>query len=306
MYKLLTTARGCDDLSIGFHRSRNRRQRELTNNKNINGKYLVKNQLKDIFGFAQHQLKGTYGLGYILTLTRNNDSAVLNKDNASSNAKIKINFIHCFVPHYTPSIGQQALLFKQIPTSKTPTKPEFPERSIFMKEANTQSLWNFELGTQEGTNVPIWIFAGFQQMDRQDSQNLNNDTFHRPPVGSAHVAIGTERYPDNSLFLNYDEGDYSQGYGQKNKAFKALTQDDILQPYISEDDFRSTNDGDNIGYGLYAFDLLYQKNYESSQPIKVESNFYGVIPANVYGYALALTNRLVSISSDGQRMFDLG
>ena len=33
MYKLLTTARGCDGLHIGFHRDRDTRQRELINNK---------------------------------------------------------------------------------------------------------------------------------------------------------------------------------------------------------------------------------------------------------------------------------
>ena len=174
-----------------------------------------------------------------------------------------------------------------------------------MKQVNTQNFWNFELGTQEGINVPIWIFTGFQQMDGQNSQNLNNDTFYRPAVTSAHVVIGRERYPDNSLLLNYDDDDYSQGYGQIKEAFKAITQDDILQPYIPEHDFRSSNDGDNIGYGLYALDIRYQKNYESSQPIKVEFKFDGVVPASLYGYALVLTKRLVSISSDGQRMFDL-
>ena len=30
---------------------------------------------------------------------------------------------------------------------------------------NIQSVWNIELGTQEGINVPIWIFVGFEQMD---------------------------------------------------------------------------------------------------------------------------------------------
>ena len=34
MYKQLTSSRGSDDLSIGIDRSRVRRQRELTNNKN--------------------------------------------------------------------------------------------------------------------------------------------------------------------------------------------------------------------------------------------------------------------------------
>ena len=174
-----------------------------------------------------------------------------------------------------------------------------------MKEVNTQNLWNFELGSQEGVNIPIWIFEAFQQSDRQNSQNLNNDTFYRPLVTSAQCIIGTEKYPDTSILLNYNDDDYSQGYGQIKEAFKALTKDNLLQPYISDVDFRSSNDGDNIGYNIYAFDIRYQKNFESSQPIKVEFKFDGVVPAGIYGYALVLTNKLISMSSDGQRMFDL-
>ena len=83
MYKLLTSARGCDDLSNCFDRSRDRRQRELTNNKNIKGNFHARINIKDIFGFAEHQEKGTCGLGYKLTLTRKTDNAVLNKGNAT-------------------------------------------------------------------------------------------------------------------------------------------------------------------------------------------------------------------------------
>ena len=64
MYKLLTSSKDGDDLSIGFDRDRGRRKRELTNNKNIKGKYHTRIYLKDIFGFAEYQEKGTYGLGY--------------------------------------------------------------------------------------------------------------------------------------------------------------------------------------------------------------------------------------------------
>ena len=64
MYKLLTSSKGSDDLSIGFDRDRGRRQRELTNNKSQKGKYHVRIYLKDVFGFAEYQKKGTYGLGY--------------------------------------------------------------------------------------------------------------------------------------------------------------------------------------------------------------------------------------------------
>ena len=187
----------------------------------------------------------------------------------------------------------------------TPTLLHYPERSVFMKEVNTQNLWTFELGTQEGINVPIWIFVAFQQNDRQNDQELNNDTFYRPLVTSAQCIIGTEKYPDSGILLNYNDDDYSQGYGQIKEAFKALTKDNILQPYISEHDFRSSNGVNDIGYNIYTFDIRYQKSFESSQPIKVEFKFDGVVPAGIYGYALGLTNKLISISSDGQRMFDL-
>ena len=174
-----------------------------------------------------------------------------------------------------------------------------------MKEVNTQNLWTFELGTQEGINVPIWTFVAFQQNDRQHDQQLNNDTFYRPPVSSARCIIGTEKNSNNAILLNYDGDDYSQGYSQIKEAFKVLTKDNILQPYISEADFRSSNDGNDIGYNIYAFDIRYQKSFENSQPIKVEFKLDGVIPAGIYGYALVLTNKLISITSDGQRMFDL-
>ena len=114
MYKLLTSSKGSDDLSIGFDRDRNRRQRELTNIKTQKRKHHIRIYLKDIFGFAEYQGKGTYGLGYKLTLTRNTDNVVLNKDNAINIGRIKINAIEWYVPHYTPSMQQQSILSKQI------------------------------------------------------------------------------------------------------------------------------------------------------------------------------------------------
>ena len=74
----MTSVKDSDDLSIGCDRDRNRRQPELTKNKNIKGNYHVRIMLKDIFGFVEYQEKTTYGLGYKLIITRNVDNAVLN------------------------------------------------------------------------------------------------------------------------------------------------------------------------------------------------------------------------------------
>ena len=190
-YKLLSSSRDSDDLSIGFDRSRDRRKRELLNNKIQKGKSHLRIYLKDVFGFAEFQEVGTFGLSCRLTLTRNTDNAVLNKNDATKNAKIKINGIEWYVPHYEPSLEEYSKLKTQIKI-KTPTNLHYPERSAFMKEVNTQKFWSFELGTQEGVNVPIWVFVAFQQHDRQHDQTLNNDTFYRMPVTSCQCIIGTE------------------------------------------------------------------------------------------------------------------
>ena len=77
--------------------------------------------------------------------------------------------------------------------NKLPTELQYIERSVFLKEFIIQNLWTFELGNQERINFPIWIFVGFEQKERQNSQILNNDAFYRPPVTSAHCIIGTQK-----------------------------------------------------------------------------------------------------------------
>ena len=167
MYKLLTSSEDSDDLSIGFDRSRNRRGDELTTNKNVKGKFRVRIYLKAVLGLAEHQETGTFGLGYRLILTRNTDNTVLNRDNTTSNAKVKVNALKRCVPNYTPNLEKYIKLMNQI-AKKTPTELDYPEKSVFMKEV----FWTFELGTQEGINVPIWIYVVLQHSDGQHDQNL--------------------------------------------------------------------------------------------------------------------------------------
>ena len=64
-------------------------------------------------------------------------------------------------------------------------------------------------------------------------------------------------------------------------------------------------DGNNYGYNIQVFDIRHQKTFEGGQLLKVEFKLDDVVPAAIYGYALVLTNRLVSIISDGQPMVDL-
>ena len=89
-----------------------------------------------------------------------------------------------------------------------------------MTEMKNQKTWNFQIGAQGGVNLPIWIVIGFQQQKRQDTQDLNNDSFCRLPVTSCHCIIGMENYPGAALLLTYNNDDYSQGYRQIKEALR--------------------------------------------------------------------------------------
>ena len=154
MFKLITSSKNSADLSIGIDGSRIRRKNKLAQNKSVKGKYRLKILPKDVFGFAEHQGKSTYGLGYKLTLTGKKDEAAIDKIGGIADARITIDHIHWYVPHYTPSMQLQIIISKQI-LNKTSTELRYLERSVFVREVNNQNLWNFELGSQENMNVPV-------------------------------------------------------------------------------------------------------------------------------------------------------
>ena len=132
LLKPIFSAKDTDDLSIRLIRDRSRRQVELTNNKYKSGKYHVRIMPKDVFGFVKHQEKATFGIGYKLTLTGNKEDSVLNKAEAITDARIKINNIPWYLTYYTPFIPQQGILSKQI-LSKTLKGLRYFERYVFFE-----------------------------------------------------------------------------------------------------------------------------------------------------------------------------
>ena len=59
--------------------------------------------LTGVFGYALHQEKATYGLGFKLLLPRKIDNSVLNKADATDNDKIKFNGLNGMC-HLTPLV----------------------------------------------------------------------------------------------------------------------------------------------------------------------------------------------------------
>ena len=92
---------------------------------------------KKFLGFAEHQKKGTYGLGFLSTLAINFNKYVLNNAGATVivDAKLVMSCIDLFVPQYTPNVEQWILLSQQS-LSITPTELQYVKRTNFRKYVN--------------------------------------------------------------------------------------------------------------------------------------------------------------------------
>ena len=296
MHKLLTSNQQTSQLMYGFEESQATRRQELTTNKTEKGTFFVRIRLSDIFGFADQE-KITFGLGYTLTLKRNNNNDPIIRDNGVDAAKINIKDISWYIPHYIPSMENQQLVMDQI-LDKDPTELYYMERIVFRKDVNTNNNWTFELGNS-GESTPTFVIVAFQARNKIDSQTHDNAIFDRLPISSGVCKIGSEKYPDDGIECDFDRDKYDQAYSEIENFYLLKSETNLLNPFIELHKFRTS-------YNFYVFDLSKQKDPIGSQPIRLEFKFNAAINvADYIAYALVLTPKLISISSDGQRHFDL-
>ena len=253
-------------------------------------------KLKDLFGFADQE-KITYGLGYTLTLKRNTNNDAILRGAGVDAAKVVVKDISWCIPHYVPSLENQQLVLNQI-LNKDPIELYFTERTVFRKDVNTNSNWTFELGNA-GTSTPTFVIVGFQARNKIVSQVHDNAVFDRLPISNAVCKIGSEKYPDDGIECDYDRDKYDQAYSEIENFYHSNSETNLLNPFIDLHKVRTK-------YNFYVFDLSKQKDHIASQPIRLEVKFIAAIDvSNFIAYALVLTPKLISISSDGQRHFDL-
>ena len=132
-----------------------------------------------------------------------------------------------------------------------------------------------------------------------DSQTHDNATFDRLSISNAVCKIASEKYPDDEIECDYDRDNNDKAYSEIEIFYQLKSETNLLNPFIDLHKFRRR-------YYFYVFDLSKQIDHIASQLIRLEFKFsaaFGV--ADYIAYALVLTPKLISISSDGQRHFDL-
>ena len=139
-------------------------------------------------------------------------------------------------------------------------------------------------------------------------QQQNKDTFSRPSVLKAQYIFGSQKCPSSGKVCNYVVGKCSRAFGLIVSCSLHLAEINILQAYSTEKVFIYPNNypEGNSCFNFRIFDIHHHQDFSSAQPIKVRCDSRLAVQAtNLFGFALLLTNELASVSSDGQRQFDL-
>ena len=108
------------------------------------------------------------------------------------------------------------------------------------------------------------------------------------------------KYPDNEFQVDFNRNKYNEPYNEIRRFYKDYIKGEGA-PYITFKDFKEL-------YNLWVFDLRAQKENPSAQPIRVNFKFragFDHTANNYQAVALVLTQKIISVSSDGQRQFDI-
>ena len=123
--------------------------------------------------------------------------------------------------------------------------------------------------------------------------------FDQIPISNAVCKIGSEKYPDDGKECDYDGDKYDQAYSEIGNFYQLKNETNLLNPFFDLHKFRRS-------YNFYVFDSSKQKDHIASQPIRSEFKFGAAFAvADYVACTLVLTQKLIIISSDGQRHFDL-
>ena len=122
----------------------------------------------------------------------------------------------------------------------------------------------------------------------------------RTDIIEASCNVGTVRYQDHEIQIDFQRNKYNEPYNEVRIFYKDYIKGEGA-PYISFRDFKEL-------YNLHVFVLRTQKDNASAQPIRVDFKLragYYAVATNYQATALVLTQKVISVSSDGVRMFDV-
>src|SRR5688572_3412074 len=260
--------------------------------------------LSHIFGFCEDYDKIVYGLKHTLTLVRkSDDDAIFGAPGADAAAtaaaagKVDVAKISWFMPHVTPSDMERMQLYKTI-ESKAMVPVAYRARQCDTITVPQSTTFSWRLSVKTAPEKPRWVVVGFQT-NRDGDQERNPAIFDHCNLKNMYVMLNQEKYPAIDYDLSFPNQKFSRAYRDAatiSEKFYGMDQL-ITQSNIRQDEYKDL-------YPLMVFDVSKQseKLKSSVVDIQIKAIFNAAVAARTQAYAIIISDKLLKLQSDGQKM----
>jgi hypothetical protein len=254
--------------------------------------------LKHIFGFCENYDKVIYGVKHDLTLRRGDDANALfktsdkdpNQQYKVGDGKITIKRLIWKMTAYKLSDEFKIKLYRQI-KDKIRISIAYMNRQLEQTIMSpNQKFLDWTLTPSSGTQRPRYVILAFQT-GKDNSQLSNNALFDHCNMKNAYIQLNNERYPEQNLQIDFDSNNYAVVYK-------------MMIDYASQTNCAVAYKDYRFLHPIFVFDISRQNERLKDSPIdmKIKAEFNNNIPDNTHAYALILSDRIIQLQSDGEKM----
>ena len=250
--------------------------------------------LEDIFGFCKTFKKVTKNLGFHLTFKTANLQDII-YTSMEDEINVTINSLYLYIPNLRPSVETQ-LMFNEATQKnyKISFDEWYTERRII-----SDLLIQHDLGSAKNLIQPKYLISAHQTNLRTatSDKKINIAIFDNMDIRKFYVEIDGQRYPRDSVLINYEENDYIQQYKDLKLFWKEYIGESILNPLISYPDMKTK-------YPIEIIDLRHQSDHIIPKKIQLFHE-YGTDPDNARLFLILIRRREIELISDGKKVIEV-
>ena len=160
-------------------------------------------------------------------------------------------------------------------------------------------LVQHEIGSAQNVIKPKYMICAHKKNIRTTTpdKKFNIAIFDSMDLRIFYVEIGGQRYPRDSVLINYEENDYIQQYKDLKIFYREYIGEPIINPFISYLDMKTK-------YPIEILDLRHQSDHIEPKKIQLFLK-YGTDPDNASMFVILIRRREIELISDGNKLIEV-
>ena len=163
----------------------------------------------------------------------------------------------------------------------------------------SDQITQLDIGSSQKVKSPKYINGAHQTRAKADTDSKNNiiAVLHNLNLRKYYVEIDGQRYPRDSVLVNYEQNDYIDQYKELNLFFRENIGEEIMTPFISYLDMKTI-------YPIEVIDLRHQHKHITPKKVQLFHE-YGADPENANFFLMIIRRREKELISDGNRLIEV-